>query len=245
MNKLYIVIPAYNEEVNIFHVVREWHDIVTKVSTESRLIIINDGSNDNTYEVLKSINKELRQLTVITKPNSGHGATVLYGYNYALEHGADYIFQTDSDGQTIPSEFWQFWEIRDDFSAIIGYRNHRKDGFSRILVAKVLKLVLWCIFKLQIIDANTPFRLIRRDILKKYIVYIPANFNLSNIMLTVCLVKHDENIKFIPISFMPRQGGVNSTNFRKIIKIGRQAVKDFRLIRRQWQKTIKLPILPK
>ena len=37
------------------------------------------------------------------------GATVLYGYKYALKNGADYIFQTDSDGQTLPEEFEPFW----------------------------------------------------------------------------------------------------------------------------------------
>lgn len=51
-------------------------------------------------------------------------------------------------------------------------------------------------------------------------------------MLTVCLVKYKENIKFVPITFRPRQGGVNSINFKKIIGIGKQAVKDFRYIKK-------------
>jgi glycosyltransferase involved in cell wall biosynthesis len=233
MEKLFIVIPAYDEEMNIKTVATEWHTVVAAINEESRLVIIDDGSKDSTLSVLNELKKELPQLVAITKSNGGHGATVLYGYNYALEHDADFIFQTDSDGQTLPAEFWQFWDIRDNFSAIIGYRNHRKDGFSRIFVTKVLKLVLWCIFGLNITDANTPFRLIKRDILKKYIIHIPANFNLSNIMLTVYLVKYKENIKFIPITFRPRQGGVNSINFKKIIKIGNQAVKDFMLIKRE------------
>lgn len=45
------------------------------------------------------------QLIGITKPNSGHGATVLYAYKYAIQNGADYVFQTDSDGQTLTEEF--------------------------------------------------------------------------------------------------------------------------------------------
>ena len=54
---------------------------------------------------------ETRPLLVAqTKPNGGHGSTVLYGYRYAIENGADYVFQTDSDGQTPPSEFDEFWE---------------------------------------------------------------------------------------------------------------------------------------
>jgi hypothetical protein len=51
-------------------------------------------------------------------------------------------------------------------------------------------------------------------------------------MLTVLFVKNKVNMEFVPITFRPRQGGVNSINFRKIIGIGRQAVRDFRTIRK-------------
>lgn len=232
-NNLYIVIPAYNEEMNIEAVAREWHEVVEKVGEGSKLIIIDDGSKDNTYKKLKELSKELPYLEPITKPNGGHGATVLYGYNYALKNNADYVFQTDSDGQTLPLEFWAFWKNRESYSAIIGHRNHRQDGFLRVFVTKTLKYVLWAIFGLNITDANTPFRLIKKSALEKYISRIPKGFNLSNVMLTVLLVKYKENVKFVPITFRPRQGGVNSINFRRITKIGWQAVKDFSVIKKQ------------
>jgi glycosyltransferase involved in cell wall biosynthesis len=233
ISKLFIIIPAYNEEANIAAVAREWHEVVAKINTESRLVIIDDGSRDNTYKLLNGLKTELSQLTVLTKPNSGHGATVLFGYSYALSNGADYIFQTDSDGQTLPSEFGQFWENRDNYSAIIGYRNHREDGLSRIVVTKVLKFVLWAVFGLNITDANTPFRLMKREILQKYIGKIPSNYNLTNVMLTVYLTEFNENVKFIPITFRERQGGKNSVNLKKIIKIGTQAIKDFRELKKR------------
>ena len=240
MDKLFIVIPAYNEEENIEEVARQWHEVVEKIGGESKLVIIDDGSKDSTYNKLMELKNDLKYLEPLTKPNAGHGATVLYGYNYALENGADYIFQTDSDGQTLPSEFWQFWEEREKHSAIIGHRNHRKDGFSRIFVTKTLKFVLWCIFGLKITDANTPFRLIKRDVLSKYITQIPKDFNLSNVMLTVLLLSAKEDVKFIPITFRPRQGGVNSINLKKITKIGIQAVKDFKVIKKEMKKNKKI-----
>ena len=91
MEKLYIVIPAYNEEMNITSVAREWHTVVETISEDSKLAIIDDGSKDSTYQVLTELSKELPQLEVITKKNSGHGATVLYGYRYALEQNADIL----------------------------------------------------------------------------------------------------------------------------------------------------------
>ncbi|MDR2648885.1 MAG: glycosyltransferase family 2 protein [Clostridiales bacterium] len=233
MDKLYIVIPAYNEEYNIAAVVREWHSVTVKTGADSRLVVIDDGSKDNTLRILQELALELPQLIPLTKPNGGHGATILYGYRYALDQSADFVFQTDADGQTVPDEFWAFWEKRADFAAIIGWRKYREDGFSRVLVTKIVKLVLFFVFGIIVTDANTPFRLICSSTLKKHIARIPENFNLSNIMLSVCLVKFNENITFIPITFRPRQGGVNSINFVKICKIGVKAIKDFIRLRKE------------
>jgi len=64
-----------------------------------------------------------------TKGNEGHGATLLSGYRRALDGGADYIFQTDSDGQTLSGEFWEFWRNRAEYDARIGW-NAVKDFSS-------------------------------------------------------------------------------------------------------------------
>jgi len=230
-DNLFIVMPAYNEESNIGTVAREWHNVVASIGPSSRLVIFNDGSKDRTLEQLRQLEVELPQLIGVDKPNSGHGATVQFAYRYALDNGADFIFQTDSDGQTLPQEFEAFWEKSREYDVIIGHRKGRQDGFSRILVTKVLKWVIRFIFKEKITDANTPFRLMSRDVLSKYIDTIPKDYNLSNVLLTVRFVKGKAKVLFIPITFRPRQGGVNSINFRRITKIGKQAVKDFRQLR--------------
>jgi len=227
MDKLYIIIPAYNEEENIDGVAQEWHEIVANCGSESRLVIVDDGSKDGTFEQLTSLQMKLPQLIALTKPNGGHGATILYGYNYALDNGADYIFQTDSDGQTLPSEFKQFWDNRENYDIQIGFRKGRQDGFSRVIVTKTLKLVLFLQFGIWITDANTPFRLMSADSLGELIIKIPKNHNLSNVLLTVLYHKNNKKIEYYPITFRPRQGGVNSINFKSITKIGLKAVKDF------------------
>jgi len=227
MDKLYIVIPAYNEEENIESVVRDWHDVAFKVNEQSRIVVIDDGSKDNTYAKLKELQKELPRLEAVTKQNGGHGAAVLYGYRYALDNGADYVFQTDSDGQTLPSEFWQFWENREKYDMQIGFRKGRQDGLSRIVVTKTLRLVLFLQFKIWITDANTPFRLMSSCTLSEALRYIPENHNLSNVLMTVIYHKKNKSVKYYPITFRPRQGGVNSINLKKIIKIAWKALKDF------------------
>lgn len=192
MDKLYIVIPAYNERDTIGQVIEQWYPVVEKTGPDSRLVIINDGSKDDTYEIMLDCAKTRPQLIPLTKKNGGHGSTVLYGYHYALEQGADYIFQTDSDGQTVPEEFWMFWEHRKHYDMVIGHRNNRQDGISRIFVTKVLKLTLKVCFGVTVVDANTPFRLMKAETLKENIDLIPDGFNLSNVVLSVIYAKKKE-----------------------------------------------------
>ncbi|NBH82550.1 glycosyltransferase family 2 protein [bacterium C-53] len=230
MDKLYIVIPAYNERDTIKEIIEQWYPIVVKTGTESRLLIVNDGSRDDTYEIMKECAKSRPQFLPLTKKNGGHGATLFFAYHYALEHGADYIFQTDSDGQTMPEEFWPFWEMRDRYDMVIGHRSSRQDGKSRVFVTKVLKLTLKVCFGVTVTDANTPFRLMKAGTLKEYIGLIPKDFNLSNVIISVIYAKKGLKVKYMPITFRPRQGGTNSINLKKIFFIGVQALKDFREI---------------
>lgn len=227
MEKLYMIIPAYNEQENIEEVVKDWYPVVEQCGEESRLVIIDDGSKDATYEKLLELAKDCPQLEPLHKENGGHGATILYGYRYALKKGADYIFQTDSDGQTLPSEFDAFWKLRKKYDMVIGNRKTRQDGLSRVFVTKVLKLVCLICFHVNVQDANTPFRLMKAESLKKEIRLIPKDYNLSNVIIAVLFLKKGYRVKYLPITFRPRQGGVNSINMKKIVKIGKQALKDF------------------
>lgn len=196
----------------------------------ARLIIVNDGSKDDTFAIMQDCAESRPQFVPLTKENSGHGSTILYAYYYALKHNADYIFQTDSDGQTVPDEFWKFWEQRNNYDMVIGYRKSRQDGISRVFVTKVLKLTLRICFGVSVTDANTPFRLIEAEKLKENIGFVPKDFNLSNVILSVIYAKKKLRVKYVPITFKPRQGGENSINLKKIFKIGIRAVGDFRTI---------------
>lgn len=231
---LYIIIPAYNEEANINQCIDDWYPIVESHSGggKSRLVIINDGSKDKTYEVMRERAKTLPLFQPLTKPNGGHGPTLLYGYRYAIANGANYIFQTDSDGQTSPVEFEQFWVLRNEYAAIFGNRTERGDGKDRAFVEKTLCRILKHYFKVNVPDANAPFRLMRSDYVGKYIPKLKEDYNLPNAMLVAFGDYYHEAIKFIPISFKPRQAGTNSINVKKIVRIGWQALRDFKEIQR-------------
>ena len=228
--------PAYNEQENIEETVKQWHTVVEKTGSNSRLVIFNDGSTDNTYEIMQRLQDKYSQFIPITKPNSGHGSTCIFAYNYCINADADYIFQTDSDGQTNPEEFWQFWEKRNDYDFIIGNRKKRQDGFSRIIVTNTLKLLVWLIFGENVKDPNTPFRLMNAGKLKPILEIIPSDFFLSNVIISMFVVKRKEKYLWLPISFKPRQGGINSINLKRIIKIGYKAIANFYSIKQKTNK---------
>lgn len=237
---LYIVAPAYNEEETIRQFVEDWYPVVTRHpgNGKSRLIIVNDGSRDNTYARLMELKETRPCLTVLTKPNGGHGPAVLYGYRNALaraEKGTQglthvYLFQTDTDGQTVPSEFDTFWNARHQYAAIFGERTRRGDGQSRAFVEQVLCRILRHIFGVSLRDANAPFRLMRADYVARYLPLIPKDDNLPNVLLTVFGAYYREPVAHFPVTFRPRQGGTNSINVRRIVRIGTKACADFREI---------------
>ena len=231
---LFVVIPAYNEEQNIERCVDDWYPVVENHNEDgtSKLVIINDGSKDHTISKLQNLAASRPLLVPVTKENGGHGSAVLYGYRYAVDHGADWIFQTDSDGQTNPDEFEQFWNKKNEYDAIIGYRTVRGDGKGRKMVENVVCLLLRLIFGVKVQDANAPFRLMKAELIKKYIGKLPRDFNLPNIMFTTYFVYFKEKVLFLPISFQPRKAGKNSINLKKIIKIGWKAIGDFYRLRR-------------
>lgn len=100
------------------------------------------------------------------------------------------------------------------------------------MVENVVCLLLRLIFGVKVQDANAPFRLMKADLIKKYIGKLPRDFNLPNIMFTTYFVYFKEKVLFLPISFQPRKAGKNSINLKKIIKIGWKAIGDFYRLRR-------------
>ena len=232
---LYIIIPAYNEEETIKSVISDWYPIVEKHDGDgrSRLVVVDDGSRDATPHLLDEEESRREMMKVIHKANGGHGQAILTGYRYAIENGADFVFQTDSDGQTIPAEFEPFWRQRNRFAMVIGHRSARQDGLGRIFVTRALRTILLLSFRTWIKDANTPFRLMKAGILKESLEYLEEGETLTNVMISAVFARRKKRVLYRQITFRPRQGGTNSINFRKISRIGLDALERFRRLDRK------------
>ena len=227
--------PAYNEEENIEQVIKAWYPLIEEEdrADTSRLVVADSGSSDRTHKILMELQKNYPKLQILADTEKQHGPKVLALYNYAIAQGADYIFQTDSDGQTDPMEFENFWKMTEEYDLIIGNRTARGDGKSRAYVEKVVCLLLRIYFGVKVPDANAPFRLMKADIVNKYINRMPDDYNIPNIMFTTYFKYYDEKMLFKEISFRPRQTGNNSINIPRIMEIGWKALGDFRRFKRE------------
>lgn len=224
--------PAYNEKDNIEEVVSSWYPVLEGKNPSSRLVVADSGSTDDTHAILERMKEAYPQLEILSDTGKQHGPKVIALYDYAIKNGADFIFQTDSDGQTLPEEFDAFWQLRNGYKGIFGHRVVRGDGKSRAFVEKVVCFLIKCYFHVKVPDANAPFRLMDAKTVAKYLPRLDKDYNLPNIMMTTYFSYYKEEMTFREITFRPRQGGKNSINIKKIIKIGWKALKDFRRLKK-------------
>ncbi len=227
---LSIVMPAYNEEECIEVVVGSWVAFLDKHFQpigETRLIVVNDGSRDNTGALLDGLAARHPRLMVVHQPNGGHGDAVVHAYRKAVELESEYVFQTDSDDQFEPGDVLRLWEKRSDSEFILGYRQVRHDAPFRLFVTKVLQASLFTLYGTFISDSNIPFRLIKGDFLRKLLAQLPRPVPFApNIFLAVMAKKSGQNLFDIPITHKERATGEVSIKKAKLLKVCWQSFKE-------------------
>lgn len=164
LEKLSVFFPAYNEEVNITKTVNDAVSVLPKVSGDWEVIIVNDGSKDNTEDVARELSRKNRKIRVIThKRNRGYGAAIksgLYGARFS------WIAFTDSDGQFDFSEITKFIGAQKKTGAdvVIGYYKDRKVSGIRKLNSRIWQLIVNLVFGLKVQDIDCGFKLISKDV---------------------------------------------------------------------------------
>ena len=135
-------------------------------------------------------------------------------------------------GRQIRQSLPCFGKKRHENDAIIGNRVVRGDGKDRKFVENTVCFLLRLFFGVKVPDANAPFRLMKAGLVQKYIDKLPQDFNIPNIVFTAYFFYHKEKVLFLPVTFKPMQGGTNTINMKKIIKIGWKAAGDFYRLRK-------------
>lgn len=216
--ELFVVLPVYNESESIGHVLGGWLAVLDSSGCDYRMLAIDDGSTDTTRELLEDWSKQRPdRLEILSRENRGHGLSCLEGYRHAIQRRARYVLQIDSDGQSLPEHFPEFWFIRDRYDVIYGCRT-RSDGWQRVGASLVLRVLLRLLEGVDCVDANVPYRLMRVQSCAGAILGLSERISLSNIALAVAL-RRQQGIRHgvVPIGFPPRFGGEPSVPLSRFL----------------------------
>jgi glycosyltransferase involved in cell wall biosynthesis len=197
--------PVYNEVDCIVDVVNSWLTTLALLNIKFRIIVLNDGSRDGTKEALEVYKNDYR-IEIVNKENSGHGPTILIGYQKAVGK-ADWTFQCDSDDEMKPDHFPILWEKRHDYDALFGLRTERNQSLARKLISFFSRFIVHVFFGRAVTDVNTPYRMIRSHILKQVIDYIPPNTFAPNVIISGVLSKYRLRVYEHPVPHENRKTG--------------------------------------
>jgi glycosyltransferase involved in cell wall biosynthesis len=200
-----VIIPAYNEEDSICQTINR----LINTSTFD-YIVINDGSLDNTKDILAS-----NQFHHLNLPaNMGIGGAMQTGYKYALEKGYAYAIQLDADGQHDPEDLKNLYEEiqKNEFDMVIGSRFVEETGYRgshfRRFGIYYFYMMLRILAGLKITDPTSGYRIVNRKVIKEFSNSYPIDY--PEVEVLVQLAQKKYKIKEIKVEMKARQGGKSS-----------------------------------
>jgi len=197
--KISIIIPAFNEADSIENVLKALEPYLQNPSFE--VIIINDGSTDNTSEIVQ----KYLDVKLLNHPyNKGYGAALKTGVRKA---SGEFVLMMDSDGQHKIEDIPNLLKYIDDYDMVVG---ERKIPVDQEWIRKPGKLLLSFVANylsgIKIPDINSGFRLIRKECVLEFMHILPNGFSFST-TITLAMLKAAYNVKYEPVDIQPRSGG--------------------------------------
>jgi glycosyltransferase involved in cell wall biosynthesis len=160
---LSVVLPCFNEEDNVEAAVAEALAAARPVSERHEVVVVDDGSSDDTVRKVARLVAANRAVRLLVHPeNLGYGAALRTGMDAAR---LPWVLLTDSDLQFDLTEIESFLPFTETSQLIVGYRIDRKDPFGRRANAKAWNWLVRLLFALPARDVDCAFKLIRRDLL--------------------------------------------------------------------------------
>ena len=161
----YVILPAYNEETRV-------QPVIENIAEKGyNMVIVNDGSLDNTLEVLKeSKRKYPDQIFIYSHPiNRGVGMAMQTGFEAVLRYNPKYIVNMDSDGQHSVDDLDNVLEplVSGRAEAVIGVRPLKDMPLSRNIANSIMNLLTKIFYHVDVSDSQTGFRALTADALRK------------------------------------------------------------------------------
>ena len=210
MDKVLVIIPAFNEEENIEETVRR----VMEAVPEYDYVVVNDSSGDATLAICRNNGFRVLNLPI----NLGIGGAVQTGFKYAELNGYDYAVQIDGDGQHDPEYIRPMMEALKSNNAdmVIGSRFIEKEGFQSYAIRrwgiKYFSILIKLLTGRVITDPTSGLRLMNRDIIGKFAAEYPRDYPEPETALSV--LKDKYKVAEIPVVMHERQGGKSSISIK-------------------------------
>lgn len=211
--KVMVVIPAYNEEKNIFKVVQG----VKCHYPEVDVVVINDGSRDNT-----GLEAERAGAFVISlSQNLGIGGAVQTGYIYANRKDYDVVIQIDGGGQHNPKDLSKMIDAiaKDEVDMVIGSRFVEKTGYESSNIRKIginfFSRFVSFVCKRDFYDTTSGYRAVNKKVIELFSWYYPRDY--PEVETIVYALKRGVRIKEISVDMDKRQGGKSSITLLKSV----------------------------
>ena len=203
-DKVLVVIPAYNEAENIEKVLKE----IKKDIDYADILVINDCSKDNTYEIVKK--NGVKCITNVF--NMRYAMAVQVGIKYAYQNGYDYVIQMDGDGQHIASEAEKLYKEAKNTNAdiVIGSRYIKDMGYPcplfRRIGTRMFEKMIKLFTKRRIADPLSGFQCLNRRVIEKYAkIGNYPEFPDANLVIEMLLTGY--KIVEVPVKMRLRESG--------------------------------------
>ncbi|OGD78098.1 hypothetical protein A2368_04055 [Candidatus Collierbacteria bacterium RIFOXYB1_FULL_49_13] len=164
-SSLSIFFPCYNDEHTIVDLVKDAVATAKKLTNDFEVIVVNDGSKDNSLQVLREAKKSIPSLKIVNHvKNRGYGGALKSGFSKSTK---ELVFYTDGDAQYDVKELVHLWNLlSDDVDVVNGIKMARQDYAYRVIMGNLYALIVRWMFLLPIFDCDCDFRLIRRSKLR-------------------------------------------------------------------------------
>ncbi|MCX5644500.1 MAG: glycosyltransferase family 2 protein [Phycisphaerae bacterium] len=157
-----VFFPCYNEQDNVAKVANQAIEVLAGLSADYEIIIVNDGSSDDTGRVADQIAADHNRVRVIHHPrNLGYGAALQSGFRAAVK---ELVFFTDGDAQFDLAELPPWLPLMKEYDIVCGYRMNRQDNFVRRINGWLWTKMTGWLFALKLRDIDCAFKLFRRAV---------------------------------------------------------------------------------
>ena len=205
MPSISLVRPAYNEADNIEPMVEEATPALEAVSDDYEIIVVDDGSADDTAGVTRRVMESYPHVRLVQhEVNQGFGAAVFTGFTSAE---MDWIFYTDADRQFVLGELERFQPYMYEADLIAGYRAPRRDPFLRVFYGKGWSMLCTLAFGYTVRDVDCGFKLFRREIIEELAPHIASRGATFSIEWLVRAKRAGYRFVELPVTHRPRVAG--------------------------------------